>query len=122
MMFLVSEVHPFSDGNGRVARLMMNAELSAAHAERIIIPTIYRNNYLLALKALSQNGRADALVRTLDYAQKWTASLPWDEVANTRKMLETCNAFTDPHTADEQGLRLKMPSADALSPNGNPHR
>jgi hypothetical protein len=27
MMFLVSEVHPSDDGNGRVARVMMNAEL-----------------------------------------------------------------------------------------------
>jgi prophage maintenance system killer protein len=26
-MFVVSEVHPFDDGNGRVARIMMNAEL-----------------------------------------------------------------------------------------------
>ena len=26
-MFLVAEVHPFSDGNGRIARIMMNAEL-----------------------------------------------------------------------------------------------
>ena len=30
MMFLISEVHPFADGNGRVARIMMNAELVAA--------------------------------------------------------------------------------------------
>ena len=29
MMFLVSEVHPFVDGNGRIARIMMNAELVA---------------------------------------------------------------------------------------------
>jgi hypothetical protein len=27
MMFLISEVHPFLDGNGRTARVMMNAEL-----------------------------------------------------------------------------------------------
>lgn len=26
-MFLVAEVHPFVDGNGRTARIMMNAEL-----------------------------------------------------------------------------------------------
>ena len=34
-MFVVSEVHPFNDGNGRLARLVMNAELSAAGACRI---------------------------------------------------------------------------------------
>ncbi len=26
MMFLVAEVHPFSDGNGRLSRIMMDAE------------------------------------------------------------------------------------------------
>ena len=38
MMFLVSEVHPFADGNGRVARVMMNAELAAAQQVRVLIP------------------------------------------------------------------------------------
>ena len=32
--FLVAEVHPFADGNGRSARLAMNAELSAASETR----------------------------------------------------------------------------------------
>ena len=27
MLFMVSEVHPFTDGNGRISRIMMNAEL-----------------------------------------------------------------------------------------------
>jgi Fic family protein len=49
MMFLVAEVHPFADGNGRVARIMMNAELVAARESRIIVPTVFRNNYLMAL-------------------------------------------------------------------------
>src|SRR3546814_14230139 len=44
MMFLVSEVHPFTDGNGRTARIMMNAELVAGGEERIIIPTAYRTD------------------------------------------------------------------------------
>ena len=30
MMFMMSEVHPFDDGNGRLARLMMNTELVSA--------------------------------------------------------------------------------------------
>lgn len=53
-MFLVSEVHPFDDGNGRLARLVMNAELSQAGQCRIIIPTLYRETYLDCLRALSR--------------------------------------------------------------------
>lgn len=112
MMFLVAEVHPFADGNGRTARILMNAELVDAGEERIIIPTIYRNNYLAALKALSQNGHAEALIRTLDYAQKWTAAVHWRDLQSTRKELARCNAFADPREADEQGIRLKMPEGE----------
>lgn len=40
MMFLVSEVHPFMDGNGRIARVMTNAELIAGDQHRIVLPTV----------------------------------------------------------------------------------
>ncbi|WP_282778728.1 Fic family protein [Phaeodactylibacter xiamenensis] len=49
MMFLVTEVHPFDDGNGRIARIMMNAELVHGGSSKIIIPTVYREDYMLAL-------------------------------------------------------------------------
>lgn len=80
MMFLISEVHPFADGNGRVARIMMNAELVAARENRIIVPTVYRNNYLMAFKALSQNGVTGALVRVIDFAQKYTAAVDFSDL------------------------------------------
>ena len=110
-MFLVAEVHPFADGNGRTARIMMNAELVAAGEERIVIPTVYRSNYLSALKALSQNGLAEPLIRMLDFAQKWTAAIDWRTVEKTRRELDACNAFLDPNVADEEGKRLRMPSS-----------
>jgi Fic family protein len=37
-MCLVAEVRRFTDGNGRVARVLMNAELSAAGPQRIDPP------------------------------------------------------------------------------------
>ena len=87
MMFLIAEVHPFADGNGRTARIMMNAELAAAGEERIIVPTVYRANYLSALKALSQTGRPEPIIRMLDYAQRWTAAVDWRSLETTRREL-----------------------------------
>ena len=109
MKFLISEVHPFSDGNGRTARIMMNVELAAAGEERIIVPTVYRANYLSALKALSQSGRPQPLIRMLDYAQRWTAAVDWRSVDETRRQLDDCNAFLDPIVAEEEGKWLRMP-------------
>ena len=108
--FLVSEVHPFADGNGRVARVMMNAELVAAGEERIVIPTAFRNNYLSALRALSRNGRPEALIRALDYAQRWTRAIDWREVASTERQLEACHAFLQPEEAEETGRLLRFPA------------
>ena len=113
MMFMISEVHPFADGNGRIARIMMNAELVATDEERIIIPTVYRNNYLAPLKALSHSGRTEPLLRVLDYAQKWTASIPWGHFEETRHILEECNAFVEPGYADDTGIRLRLPGTPA---------
>jgi hypothetical protein len=115
MMFLVSEVHPFADGNGRAARVMMNAELVAAGENRIIVPTVYRNNYLMALKALSQNGIAGALVRTVDFAQRYTAAVDFAELAGARFILDRTHAFVDPNEADAAGIRLILPTPDILT-------
>ena len=108
MMFLVSEVHPFTDGNGRAARIMMNAELVAANEEKIIIPTIYRSNYLSSLKALTHNSRPTPLIRTLDFAQKYTRSIDWTNFEDAKQQLSATNAFMDAGEADEEGIRLKL--------------
>jgi hypothetical protein len=115
MMFLVAEVHPFADGNGRVARVMMNAELVAVGDERIVVPTVYRGNYLAALKALSQGGDPVPLIRVLDFAQRWTQAVPWGEIDATRRVLEGCNAFVESVVADARGIRLVMPRGGAIA-------
>jgi hypothetical protein len=108
MMFLVSEVHPFADGNGRIARIMTNAELVAAGEERILIPTVYRANYLGALKALSQTQNPVPLVRVLDFAQRWVAATPWADLESTRIALERSHAFMDANEAEDAGIRLRL--------------
>jgi len=115
MMFLISEVHPFADGNGRIARVMMNAELVAAGENRIIVPTVYRNNYLMAVKALSQNGVTGALVRVIDFAQKYTAAVDFSDLDRARLVLDRTHAFADPNEADAAGVRLRLPTPDVVA-------
>jgi len=52
-MFMITEIHPLEDGNGRIARLMMNTELVAENVSKVIIPTVYRTRYLGSLRARS---------------------------------------------------------------------
>jgi fido (protein-threonine AMPylation protein) len=109
MMFLVAEVHPFSDGNGRLSRIMMNAELVSAGEQRIIVPTIYRTNYLAALKAISNRTSAAPLIRTLDFALRFTRAVDWRNFVQAETELRTAKAFMDSAEADEQGVRLRLP-------------
>ncbi len=103
IMFLVAEVHPFLDGNGRLARLMMNAELVQAGLSRIILPTVFRDDYLLALRALSRSHNPDPLLKAMDYLQEYTSRLPMFSYPEAMRALTGSNAFAEPETA-----RLRM--------------
>ena len=107
MMFMIAEVHPFDDGNGRLSRIMMNAELIADGEQRVIIPTVYRSNYLMALKGLSHNGITDAFIKTIDFAQKYTYSIDWSDVAKVGDLLNSTNAFIE--NIDDETAILKLP-------------
>ena len=61
-LFLVAEVHPFNDGNGRISRLAMNAELESSGHARLILPTSLRTDYLTVLEALTLRGDPDPFV------------------------------------------------------------
>lgn len=108
VMFLIGEVHPFLDGNGRLSRIMMNAEFIKANEYPIIIPIIYRNNYLSSLKAMSHNGICEPLIRTMDFAQRYVASVDWSNFNNVTEHLKRTHAFLDPNTADLEGIRLQI--------------
>jgi hypothetical protein len=96
MMFLVSEVHPFLDGNGRIARVMMNAELSAKGLSKIIIPTVYREDYMGALRKLTRQRVADAYVRMLLRAYEFSGTLHDENIDEMEKHLIECDAFKEP--------------------------
>ena len=88
---------------------MMNAELVSVQDQKIIIPIVYRNNYLAALKALTNHQNSTPLIRTLDFAQKFTHSIGWSDFERARDQLDTCHAFLDPNEADREGIRLRLP-------------
>jgi fido (protein-threonine AMPylation protein) len=96
MMFIVSEVHPFEDGNGRIARVMMNAELVNSSQSKIIIPTVYREDYLLTLKKLTRDKDPVHYVEMLTKAHRFSANLHNDDYDELYKYLESHNAFSEP--------------------------
>lgn len=109
LMLLVTECHPFDDGNGRLARIFANGALSAGGQVRIIVPTIYRNNYLPGLSGVSNgNGRGETLVAVLQFAQKWTAAMDWSSFESADKNLRGLGAYLDPALAEAAGARLRL--------------
>jgi Fic family protein len=107
--FLVAEVHPFDDGNGRLARAVMNAEYVAGGEQRAVIPTISRNDYLRALRRLSRQDQPDLFVTYLDRIRRWTARMDWSALDVTRRALERTNALVDANDAEDRGLQLLDP-------------
>jgi hypothetical protein len=93
MMFMVSEVHPFLDGNGRIARVMMNAELSSKGLSKIIIPTVFREDYMGALKKLTKQRDADAYIRMMLRAWQFSSNVHDESLGGMEKYLIACNAF-----------------------------
>jgi hypothetical protein len=103
--FLVSAVHPFDDGNGRLSRIMMSAELDAGGQSRTIIPTVFRDDYIGALRRLDRADDASVLIDALRFANDWTARIDFTDTANVRAQLEATNAFADDGGAE----RLRLP-------------
>jgi hypothetical protein len=95
MMFMIAEIHPFDDGNGRLARAMMSAELASEFENRIVIVTSYRPDYLGGLRRLSRAQDSGTYLRMLDHAHEFTARLEFEDLDALIATLESCNAFDD---------------------------
>lgn len=111
MMFLVSEVHPFDDGNGRVARVMMNAELVGTGQSRIIIPTVFRDDYVGALRRLSRQDDASVLIKALRYGQDYTAQIDFSDRDGAIAQLRNTNAFNEPDSNERLVLPRRLSAA-----------
>ena len=97
MMFLISEVHPFNDGNGRIARIMMNSELVQSKEQRIIIPTVYRDDYIGGLKKLTKKQNPDVYIAMMERAHEFSFWLQPDDFDNMLNQLKSSNALEESH-------------------------
>ena len=92
---MISEVHPFNDGNGRISRIMMNAELVHADQSKIIIPTVFREDYLNGLRRLTRKGDPSVLIKAVSRVRQISTNIIGEDFEETRRYLEGTNAFKD---------------------------
>lgn len=89
MHFMITEVHPFLDGNGRLARIMMNAELVSAMQHKIIIPTVHRDNYLNGLRLATRDQNFLTYCKVMDQAQAYIETINWLDYSEAREKFES---------------------------------
>ncbi|MGM9847697.1 MAG: Fic family protein [Muribaculaceae bacterium] len=102
MMFMISEVHPFNDGNGRIARIMMNAELVRADQSRIIVPTVFREDYILALRKLTRHKDPMTYINVMTKLHQFSDNLYGSDFSELKQYLADCNAYEEPSQAKLQ--------------------
>lgn len=108
MHFMITEIHPFLDGNGRVSRAMMNAELTKAEQTKIIIPTVYRQDYIGAVKKLTRQQDPSAYIRMMSRAWLFSSTIHGRSMETMQQQLEKSNAF---HKPEDAKLQIIIPES-----------
>ena len=87
---------PVRRWNGRIARAFMNAELVSGGERRILIPTVYRDEYVTGLRVHTRQGHPDPLIKTLDFAQEYVARIDFSDYDRALGVLRETGAFQEP--------------------------
>lgn len=104
---LLTDVHPFNDGNGRTSRALMGNELECAGLSRICVPTVYRIDYIDAQRAYTRRRDPDIITRSLFFCQRVTAACSDADFDEQARRWATAYAFCE----DGSHARLQMPSS-----------
>jgi hypothetical protein len=104
--YMIAEIHPFNDGNGRISRVLMSRELMSAGLSRIVIPTVFRDDYLDAMRALSRRDDPAILVRSLEFCQRVSAACSSTSPSEAIEVWASTYAFCE----NSRYARLTMPN------------
>jgi hypothetical protein len=85
---------------------MMTKELVSAGLSRIVIPTVYRSDYLAALRAMSRRREPSIFVRSMEFCQR-VSTVCSEET--TEKAIETW-ARTYAFCENTRHARLTLPN------------
>lgn len=96
IMFMISEVHPFTDGNGRISRIMGDAELFKSGLSRIIVPTVFREDYIGSLKRFTNRKDPDAFIRVMDKLQHFSKNIFGENFEELNNYIKATNAYKEP--------------------------
>ena len=75
---------------------MMNAELVAAGQSKIIIPTVYRDDYLSVLRKLTRQREPEPYISMLLRIYDFSETIHGENIHEMQQHLEECNAFLEP--------------------------
>ncbi|MCL1972494.1 MAG: Fic family protein [Endomicrobia bacterium] len=79
----IASIHPFIDGNGRVARLVMNIALLQAGYVIAIIPPILRSDYISSIR-LANKGK-------MEFFYNFISSMEYENIRDYTRMLKYAN-------------------------------
>lgn len=75
---------------------MLNAELTSNGLSKIIIPTVFRENYLGTLKKLTKQGESSTYIKMLLRAYEFSATVHLEDMNKMELYLKQCDAFEEP--------------------------
>jgi hypothetical protein len=78
---------------------MMNAELFRGGQSRIIVPTVFREDYILALRKLTRLKEPDTYIRVMEKLHKFSDNLYGSDFDDLNNYLKECNAYEEPEKA-----------------------